>query len=254
MSLVVTDAIVLHAFDYLESSRIVRLLTRAMGVQSVLARGARRPRSRFGTALDLFAEGVAQLHVRPGRELNTLSAFDTVRTHSPLAFDLERFTAASALAELALRFGHEESHGEGLFVLISRSFEQLASAPAERARDVGIGSAWRLVGELGFAPTVDSCSLCHAALERDDAAVFTHAGGGIVCGRCARTTPVGRSLPSSARAALRTWLAGDEVELTADAERRAHVRLLREFLTHHLSEEGQLRAFQAWERGTLRSA
>ena len=41
MSLLVTDAIVLHSADYLESSRIFRLATREAGVQSVLARGAR---------------------------------------------------------------------------------------------------------------------------------------------------------------------------------------------------------------------
>ena len=46
MSLLVTDAIVLHAFDYLESSRIIRLLTREAGVQSALARGARKSRGQ----------------------------------------------------------------------------------------------------------------------------------------------------------------------------------------------------------------
>ena len=46
MSLVVTDAIVLHAFDYLESSRILKLATREAGVRSVLARGARLPDER----------------------------------------------------------------------------------------------------------------------------------------------------------------------------------------------------------------
>ena len=36
-----TEAVVLHAFDYLESSRIVKLLTRDLGLRSALARGAR---------------------------------------------------------------------------------------------------------------------------------------------------------------------------------------------------------------------
>jgi DNA repair protein RecO (recombination protein O) len=36
-----TDAIVLHAFDYRETSRIVRLATRDVGMVSVIARGAR---------------------------------------------------------------------------------------------------------------------------------------------------------------------------------------------------------------------
>ena len=57
MPLVETDAIVLHAFDYSETSRILRLATRDAGVQSVLARGARRYRSKVGTAVDLFAQG-----------------------------------------------------------------------------------------------------------------------------------------------------------------------------------------------------
>ena len=39
MPLVSSDAIVLHAFDYLESSRILRLVTRDAGVRSVLAFG-----------------------------------------------------------------------------------------------------------------------------------------------------------------------------------------------------------------------
>ena len=60
----VTEAIVLHAFDYLETSRIMRLLTREAGVQSVLARGARSSRRRFGGAMDLFAQGTAPAGLR----------------------------------------------------------------------------------------------------------------------------------------------------------------------------------------------
>jgi DNA repair protein RecO (recombination protein O) len=57
--LVSTPAVVLHAFDYSETSRIVRLATREAGVQSALARGAKRSRSRYGSAFGLVAEGVA---------------------------------------------------------------------------------------------------------------------------------------------------------------------------------------------------
>ena len=110
MSLLVTDAIVLHAFDYLESSRIIRLLTREAGVQSALARGARKSRGRYGTALDLFAEGSAQLYVKPNRELHNLAGFELSQTRSELAADIGRFTAASTIAELALRFVGEVSN------------------------------------------------------------------------------------------------------------------------------------------------
>src|SRR5687768_7487125 len=108
MTLISTDAIVLHMQDYLESSRIVRLATREHGVQSVLARGMRRPRSRFGSSLDLFASGVAQFTLKPGRELSNLSGFDVTRSRMALASDLDHFAGASALVELAMRFRSEE--------------------------------------------------------------------------------------------------------------------------------------------------
>ena len=55
MSLVSTPAIVLSALRYSESSKIVRLATRELGVQSAIAKGALRPRSRFGAALQLLS-------------------------------------------------------------------------------------------------------------------------------------------------------------------------------------------------------
>src|SRR6476646_5292847 len=104
MTLVVTEAIVLHSFDYLESSRILRLVTRDVGVRSVLARGARRSSRRFGTALDLYAQGSAELDVKVGRDLDSLNGFDVQRARPQLAAQLSRFTGASAIAELILRF------------------------------------------------------------------------------------------------------------------------------------------------------
>ena len=98
MALLATDAIVLHAFDYLESSRILRLVTRDGGVRSALAKGARRSSRRFGSAVDLFAQGSVQLYAKPGRDLDTLSAFDVVVARPMLAEDLGRFAGASAIA------------------------------------------------------------------------------------------------------------------------------------------------------------
>src|SRR3954464_1180937 len=98
MTVLVTQAILLHSFDYLESSRILRLVTRDGGVRSVLARGARRSSRRFGTALDLYAQGTAELHMKIGRDLDTLGAFDVTRARPELAHELTRFTGASTIA------------------------------------------------------------------------------------------------------------------------------------------------------------
>ncbi len=251
MTSLVTDAVVLHAFDYLETSRIYRLLTREAGLQSALARGARRSRSRYGSAADLFAEGEAQLSVRPTRDLQTLTAFDVTHARPALAESLERFTGAAAIAELALRFARDDAQ-PGLYDAVTGALDAIASAPDTpgAALDATLGGAWHIVAELGFAPAVDVCSVCHTAVEPEGRFPFNHPTGGIVCASCAAAHRGSRVMPARARDALRAWLTGEPWTLgTEEADGRAHQRLLREFLAEHLTDGGTMRAFDVWERG-----
>lgn len=246
MPLVATDAIVLHAFDYSETSRILRLATRDAGVVSVLARGARRSTKRFGSALDLFAQGTVQVLVREQRDLHTLCAFDLTRSRPTLAADLGRFAGASALAELVLRFATDDPQ-VSLFDALSRSLDELCAAEPDDTREVTLAGAWRLVGELGFAPSLDMCSACHSQLAIADALPFSHAAGGVLCANCARLHPAGRTLPPTERARLGAWMADERTGTLSDPDGRAHQRLLREFLHEHLAQDRALRAFEMWE-------
>jgi DNA repair protein RecO (recombination protein O) len=54
-------------------------------------------------------------------------------------------------------------------------------------------------------------------------------------------------LPPEARSALRQFLAGRRVLGLDDASGRAHQRLLREFLTEHLTDGRPMRAMELWE-------
>jgi DNA repair protein RecO (recombination protein O) len=246
MPLLATEAIVLHAFDYLESSRIIRLLTREAGVQSALARGARKSRGRYGTALDLFAEGSAQLYIKPNRELHNLASFEISRTREELAEDIGRFTAASTIAELALRFAGEADNPQ-LYDTIADVLDRIARSAPERTIEDGLAGCWRVVSVLGFTPELSSCSLCHTPLRDADDTTFSHSSGGVVCPACSKLAPGGRRLPSVARAAIRSWLEGDDSPHLTDAEARSHQRLLREFLGAHLADDRPLRAFAVWE-------
>jgi DNA repair protein RecO (recombination protein O) len=246
MSLNVTEAIVLHAFDYLESSRIIRLLTRDGGVQSVLARGARKSRGRYGSALDLFAEGTAQVYVKPNRDLHNLASFEVSRSRSELAHDIGRFTAASTVAELALRFAGEDS-GPPLYDTVVDVLDRISRSLPEHTLENGLAGCWRIVSVLGFTPELSSCALCHTPLRDGDEATFSPGSGGIICPACSKLAPGGRKIPATARAAIRRWLDGAESTTLSDAEARSHQRLLREFLGAHLSDDRPLRAFAVWE-------
>ncbi|HST08191.1 MAG TPA: DNA repair protein RecO C-terminal domain-containing protein, partial [Gemmatimonadaceae bacterium] len=207
---------------------------------------ARKSRGRYGTALDLFAEGSAQLYVKPNRELHNLAAFEISRTRSELAEDVGRFTAASTVAELALRFGGEEAN-EPLYDTVANAFDRIAVSAPENTIEDGLAACWRVVSVLGFTPELSSCALCHIPLRESDDATFSHASGGIVCPACSRLAPGGRRIPSVARKAIVGWLESDEPARLSEPEARSHQRLLREFLGAHLADDRPLRAFAVWE-------
>lgn len=248
-----TEAVVLHAFDYLESSRIIKLLTRELGLRSVLARGARRSAKRFGAALDLFVQGTAELEIKAGRDLDTLAAFDLARTRADIGLDLERFSGASALAELILRFAQNDTDTD-LFDVTVDALDRIAVAHGIGARDAAIAGAWRILATLGFQPSLDECSDCGRPLADGESVLFSHSSGGVICEDCAQKGRTGRKLPASARLALRTWVSGDDAAPLGDAEAKAHQRLLREFVHEHLSDGRPLKAFDAWETSTWSAA
>jgi DNA repair protein RecO (recombination protein O) len=241
-----TDAIVLHAFDYRETSRIVRLATREAGVVSVIARGAKRTGGKFGQGMDLFTSGAAQIVLHPTRDLHTLSAFDATRARPGLAASLARFGAAAALSELGMRCAPEDGGGAIHDVLVA-GFDAVSVAEAHEVIPRTVSAAWHLAEALGFAPTLEHCAACHEALDREESVRFAPRAGGALCARCAALAPGARALPADARAMVLAWAAGEE-GIPADAKvARAHQRLVREFLEEHLADGKPLRAWRDWE-------
>jgi DNA repair protein RecO (recombination protein O) len=253
MSTLVTEAIVLHAFDYLETSRIIRLITRDAGVQSVIARGARNSRMRFGSALDLFAQGTSDIQMREHRELQVLSSFELTRARPQYALDVGRFTAGSMIAELTLRTSSDEPQ-PALFDAVALALDNLAAAPAEQSVAAGLAGAWQIVAALGFAPALDMCANCHAELDPSASVAFSHSAGGALCTRCGQLASGSRVIPSDARNAIRSWLDGEFSTQLSPQEERAHQRLLREFFLEHIAGDRDLKAFVVWERGAWTAA
>ena len=242
--LVSTPAIVLHALPYGETSRIVRLATPDFGVQSVIAKGAMRPRSPFGGRLQVLSEGTAQFYHRSHRDLHTLRAFDVTDQHATLAADVARYAAATALAELVLRFAQEEPQ-PGVYEGLSSALHVLSAADAAAVPYAALAALWHEIVELGFAPTVDACVRCGRPLAAR--APFSLADGGLLCERCARGAGRGALGPDD-RVALRAFVAGSyAVPPLAAQHLAAHRRLFARFVRRHVADELDLPALTFWE-------
>lgn len=242
-----SPAIVLSTLRYSETSKIVRLATREHGVQSAIAKGALRPRSRFGAALQFLSEGQARLLVKEHRELHVLAGFDLLRLHAGLAADLERYATASALAEVMLRFAPADPHPES-YDLLREALGLLEIAPGPELEALGFRVLWQLVSTLGFAPALEACVRDGTPLAADGGLAFSTNEGGALCPACAAGHGA-THLPPAARADLGALIdPGAPLPCLDRRHAEAHRRLLARYIRFHLGEGAELPALEFWLR------
>ncbi len=199
-----TDAVVLHTFDYGETSRIVRLLTRPHGVIGVIARGARRPTSTFGSTLQPLSYVQAVYYYRPQRGLQTLKETAHVVRFKQLTSEIGRVTLGLRVLEVTRALVEEGEAHPLVLDLVVRTLEHLDEAPENAANAV----PWfqlRLASLLGFAPDIQREDV--EALGDDGGRLLLQSGAVLATG--ADTGAYGRSSSdggvSASRAALRAF-------------------------------------------------
>jgi DNA repair protein RecO (recombination protein O) len=245
MPLVSTPAIVLSTLRYSETSKIVRLATREYGVQSVIAKGALRPKSRFGAALQLLSEGQAQFVLKEHRELHLLTSFDLRRLHVGLAEELERYAIACALSEVMIRFAPPDPHPES-FDLLRNALEQLELAPTLSMEALGYRLLWQMVSVLGFEPSLDACVIDGTPMPESGPLPFSTREGGALCAVCAAQHGA-TQLPEQARADLVALMdSSTDLPVLESKHGAAHRRLLARYIRYHLGEGAELPALEFW--------
>jgi DNA repair protein RecO (recombination protein O) len=140
---------VLHTYPYKETSLIVEAFTRRHGRLSLLARGARRPRSAMRGVLLSFQP--LRLGWSGAAELATLMAAEWGGALQPLSG--RGLMCGFYLNELLLRLLPREDPHEELFDAYAEALARLSAA--ESFPPVLRRFEKRLLGELGYAPLLD---------------------------------------------------------------------------------------------------
>jgi DNA repair protein RecO (recombination protein O) len=206
MKPVVAEALVLRLTCFGEADLVVQLLTRDLGLVSVVARSARKSRRRFGAPLDYFC--LVRADVRPGRGgLGTLQGVDLLQAFHRVRTDVGRFWTGCQFLEVARLGLREADPAPQLFALLLASLEALdrGADPGSLARVYQT----RALSALGYGLSVETCPTCSEPLIPVGAVYGAEVAGRITCRSCGPADS--RSLSPGAvqtlRAALRLPLA-----------------------------------------------
>ncbi len=175
-------AIVLRVVDFSETSCVVTLFTRQFGKISALAKGARRPKSPFESALDLLAVcRIVFLH-KSTDALDLLTEAKLERRFRAAASNLSRLYAGYYVAELLNELTDDGDPHPELFDAADHTLLALDGndelAPLVLRFEL---TALRLLGHL---PSLDACVVCGQDVPAEGRVAFGQLAGGVLCRTC----------------------------------------------------------------------
>jgi DNA repair protein RecO (recombination protein O) len=236
-----TEAVVLRSIRYGEADRVLHLYSSTRGRVNAIAKGSRRPRSRFGGRLEPFFRLDLVLYEGRG-ELATVTSAHTLGAHAALRRSGPALNAAARACDAVLRLLDSAEANPPAYNLLCRYLALLdgSEPPGDEGsptreldgaagRSTALAFRLKLALSAGFAPELASCARCG---EREDLRGFSGAAGGVVCGACERD---GFDLSAEAHSFMVEALArplASAPGASAPALRQAE-RAIAETLEHH---------------------
>ena len=168
-----TPAIVLRTRDYMESDRIVTLLTEQMGKLGGIAKGAKASRRRFEHRLEPFSHVMLYFRRRPHGQLVFITRAEAAGLQPfRLEDDLGRLALGAYMLELAEALTSEDAEASGAYHLLAEALAALGAGEATTA----LRQAYelRMFRWAGFGMQFDRCRVCAESPGRLGGGLFHH--------------------------------------------------------------------------------
>jgi DNA repair protein RecO (recombination protein O) len=238
-----TEVIVIKKTKLGEADTILTFFTPRLGKIQGFAKSLRKTKSKMAGHLELLTH--SEVSFTRGRNLDTITAAQTVNAFLPLRSDLWLTSCGLYIAELVNQFTAEGQENPPLFQLTLDTLQRLGE---EKNKELVLRYfELHLLESAGYRPQLRECIACHKALEPVVNA-FSASAGGTLCPACAGASPAfSFSLSVNAQKVLRLLQAH---EFSAAAPLNIDTALAREletvlsgYLKHLLERE--VRSF-AW--------
>lgn len=244
MALEKSEAVVIRMVDFSESSCVVTLFSRDFGKLAVLAKGARRPKNPFDSALDLLTVcRIVFLH-KSSDALDLLTEAKMVRRFRSASRSVTHLYAAYYVAELLEMLTdtadpHEELYTAAVDALGALDKQQHVGATLARFEL----TALRVLGHL---PSLDFCTGCGVEVAWGKRVPFGQLSGGVLCGQCRVGQSQVVSVTSALLAAMQKTAESGQVAPAWDETIEGEMRgVLNQYISHLTGRRPRMYPFLA---------
>ncbi|MCS7166838.1 MAG: DNA repair protein RecO [Gemmatales bacterium] len=242
MPLEKAHALVLRTSAFRETSCVVTLWTREFGKVRALAKGGRRLRSRFQSALDVLHLCDIVLIRKTSAQLDLLTEAHLVDRFNVLRQSLQAYYAACFILEILCACAQENDPHPQWFDTTIRTLRQLQ--PPHLLRTL---LSWEIIAlrELGMHPMLDQCVQCKKLLEVSSSSqpiTWNALAGGVLCARCAMARSGQRTLQPELWHAWRCIAKQQDFEFP-EATCQHLIDLLHDYWSHRLEQPLRLASY-----------
>ncbi len=248
--IITSDAIILRAVRYGDTSKIVTALTREHGRVAVIAKGALGSKPRFGAALEPMAHSTLVYYFKESRDVQMLSQADVIEPFRRLQSDGRRLVLGFAVIEYAYLALHAGEHHPELYSLLLRTLRGIDTSEGQPGNML-LRYLVDFSDEMGFSLDMDHCARCRIDLTDERATSgpmsLALADGAFLCTPCARSV-MGVELAPRLFKALR-WLKSCEPERLealslTPVDLQAALRILHQYIASHIQEMRAIRSLE----------
>lgn len=179
-----SELIVVRTTKLGETDAIVTGLTSQGSLLRGVVKGYRKPGSRLGGRLPLFAR--SRVDHSPGRTLDTISDAVIENGHTSLRLDPGLMAAASAIVSAAERLSSSDVPESRSFDLTDAALSALESNDRSLAIAIVATYMVKAMALSGFRPSTRTCARCGAIAS--DPRGFSCESGGFLCADCSSTS------------------------------------------------------------------
>ncbi|MBM7569633.1 DNA repair protein RecO [Aquibacillus albus] len=171
------EGVVLRTQDYGETHKIVTLFTMEKGKVGLVARGAKKPKSRMAAITQPFIHGTFLLQI--GTNLGTLQQGEVLTPLRKIREDIIKTAYASYIAELTDKLLEEKQPDAFHYKQLLKTYQWIAEDKDPEV--LSMIYEWKMYKKAGFAPVIHQCVNCST---KQTPYHFSVQEGGVLCPRC----------------------------------------------------------------------
>jgi DNA repair protein RecO (recombination protein O) len=192
------EGIIIRTTNYGETNKIITIYSRESGKVGVMARGAKKPKSRLSSISQLFTYGY--YFVQQSSGLGTLQQGEVIQSMRKLREDIMLTAHAAYIAELTDKLTDDKKTNPYLFELLYQTLHYM-----NEGLDLDILRSIyeiKMLHVAGILPKINGCANCQ---KQEGHFLFSIREGGFLCEACRSIDPYAFVIAASTVKLLRLF-------------------------------------------------